>query len=168
MNKKDYVDFHISRREHNIYGHAVGLPYIVDIGNQETWVVDVMVDTMSELLLRVPIAENNRQVRNFVNDGSPLELRKSNAGQFFVSGLSAKKKGNVHKKVYKIDTYYYGFTEGFKLNASGNYESGNGNEQDTGTEDDTTYYYVTTITALGDLDFGVTPLEHRITVRMEV
>jgi hypothetical protein len=155
---KSFVNDRIYRQREKILGHALNRPYLYTLNGQSTWVVDVVVNSKEELLTHTPIAENNRQIKNFVSSGTPVELQRSNAGLFYISGLSDRQKGDVKKKSYKIDDYGFGYSQGWKKNSGGNYITGNDNTPDIGTEETINYYYVTTLIPFGSLDWGTTEL----------
>jgi len=156
MKLKDYTDKRIYRTRQKIYGHAVTIPYLKTLGNQPTWVIDVLIRSDAELLTAVPIAENNRQIRNFVTEGTPIELQRSQTGFFTVSGLANRKKGTVVKKTYKLGDYNLGFAFGLKLDAGGDYETNNNNIISQGSNTTTEKQYIFTAIPYGDLDYGVT------------
>jgi hypothetical protein len=136
------------------------------INSQPVWVTDVVIDSRNELITHVPISENNRQIQNFVTEGTPVELQRSATGQFYISGLSDKQKGTVVGKTYKISDSKFGFTQGWQLKADGTtYETGLENEPTIGTEEEIIYYYLTVTVPLGSLDFGVDALGKQTTTR---
>jgi len=157
MQLKEYTNKRIYREREKIYGLAVSAPYLKTLGNQAVWVLDVLIHSDSELMESMPIAENNRQIRNFVTEGTPIEIQRSSTGFFYVSGLANKEKGSVNKKTYKLADYNLGFAEGWKLDSSGDYETGNGNAPSEGTATTTEKQYIFETIIYGDLTYGVTP-----------
>ena len=154
---KAYVLDKIDRKRQKLLGHSMAAPWLKTIGGQQVWVTDVLIRSDSELLRAVPIAENNRQIRNFVTEGTPVEVQRSQAGQFYISGLADTKKGDVVKKTYDIADEGLAFTEGWKIAGTGIYETGNGNTATPGTPATTTSNYSLVTIEYGDLDYGVTP-----------
>lgn len=151
------IEEKIERSQKKIIGHALSTPYLSTIGGQSIWVVDVLVYSESDYLEAIPLAESGRSVRDFVNEGTPVELSRSNAGQFYITGLSDRKRGSLIKKTYSITDAGFGFTEGFRKDSDGTWISGNSNEIDTGTEETTEYSYSAEPMPYGDLDYGTTP-----------
>jgi len=161
-----FVNERISRSKEKLLGHALLRPYLHTINGQPSWVTDVQVDGRDELITHVPIAENNRQIQNFVTEGTPVELQRSGTGLFYIASLANKQKGTVVRNKYKIDDSKFGFTQGWKLE-SGNYVTGNENTVTIGTEEEIEYYYVTTLLPFGSLDFGVTAFGAQTTTRYQ-
>lgn len=171
-----YIDNQIVRSDKKLLGHAVSTPYkkninaLTDPDEIEefgVWVVDVLVRSDLLLVTDVPIAENNRRIKDFVTDGTPVELQRSKAGQFYISGLSDVQRGTVTQNTYTLASAGLAFTEGWRLNSNDNFETGNENEVDEGTAETTNFFYTFAITPLGDLDFGITPLQQKIATKVE-
>ena len=161
---KTFVNEKIYRQRPKLLGHAVSAPYMKTVGGQSVWVVDVIVHSDGEELVAVPIAENNRQIRNFCTKGTPVELQRSNSGQFYVSGLSDTQKGNVVGKTYSPITEGLAFSQGWRLEGT-SWETGNGNEADEGTPATTTYSYTVITLTYSELTYGTTPYGATRTVR---
>jgi len=56
------IDEKIKRREKKIIGTAVSFPYLLTLGTRLVWVVDILIGHDKELMKKVPISENNRQI----------------------------------------------------------------------------------------------------------
>lgn len=149
----------ISRKQKNLTGSVLVPPYMRMINTQETWCVDLVIDSTKEVLYHVPIAENNRQIQNFINIDTPVTLTKSTAGMMMVIGLSDKRKRDTKIKQYKINDYSLGFTQGWKKSGSGDedYETGSGNTPSIPAESEVTYTYISRKLTFGELIFGTTP-----------
>lgn len=151
------INERIDREREKIIGHALKSPRLNTIGGQSVWVVDILIFSDQELLTRVPMAESGRSVRDFINEGTPVELSRSRAGQYYVVGLADKQRGNITAKTYSITDAGLGFTEGWRRDAGGSLESGNGNAVSPGTPSTTEYSYTTQLIPYGSLDYGTTP-----------
>lgn len=163
---KKLIQERVKSGQQKLRGTAVSVPSLQTVNGNPVWVVDVMIRQDEELLKNVPIAENNRQIRNFVNDGTPVEVHRSNMGQFYISGLSDLESGQVNKKTYSPENLGIAFTRGWKRNTeSGNLETGNSNTVTPATEATITYSYIFEVIPLGELDFGVTPLGAKRAIR---
>ena len=122
------INERIERKREKLIGEALSGPYLAELGGQSVWVVDVLIYSDSEVVESVPMAESGRAVRDFINERTPLELQRSNAGQFYVVALSDKKMAPITKKTYSRLSSGFGFVGGWRRNASGDIETGNGNE----------------------------------------
>jgi len=151
------INERIERKREKLIGTAVSLPYLYAFGSYSAWVVDVLYRSDEELLIAVPIAESGRNVRDFVNLWAPVELQRSNSGQFFIVGLADRQRGAIYKNTYSITDAGLGFTEGWKKNDVGSWINGNNNPVSPGTPEEIVYYYETEIIPFGELNFGVTP-----------
>lgn len=163
---RHYIYEKISQKRAKILGHCTCVPYIKQVGGQEVWVIDVLVRHDCELLRGVPIAENNRQIKNFVTEGTPVEVQRDQAGQCYVSGLSDTQKGTVAKKSYSPMTEGFGFAQGWRYDGSGNVQTGNSNTVGTVTPGTHTYSYTWVTMPYSDLDYGTTPYGYKIEVRV--
>lgn len=151
------INERIERKRQKIIGHALSTPYMDTLGGQSIWVVDVLIYSDAEYLRRVPFAESGRSVRDFVNEGTPVELTRSHTGQFYIIALSDKQRGNIVKKTYNIIDAGFGYTEGWRRNTSGDWITGNENIVIPGTPEEIEYAYTTIKIIYGNLDYGTTP-----------
>lgn len=159
------INERIDREQKKIIGHAMCVPYLSTIGGYETWCVDVLIYSDSELLSAVPLAESGRNVRDFVNLGRPVELQRSKMGQFYVVGLADRKKGSINKNTYSASDNGFAFSQGWRKNNSGNLETGNQNEVTPVSGAEVNYSYTTEIIPYSELVYGTTPYGATRTVR---
>jgi len=150
------INERIERKRQKIIGHALSAPYMSTLGGQSIWVVDVLIYSDSEYLQQVPFAESGRSVRDFVNDGTPVELTRSYTGQFYIIALADKQRGNIVKKTYNIIDAGFGYTEGWRRNVGGSWITGNENDVIAGTPEEIEYTYTTAKIVYGNLVYGTT------------
>jgi len=167
MNRKlqSLINERIERKRQSLIGHALSIPYLKpfvrhikgDIPQTySVWVVDVLVKSNHEKLTGVPLAESGRKVRDFVNVETPLEITRSATGQFYVVGLSDRKKGLTSLNTYSLAGAKLQFTDGWKLDGGGLPNSGNQNQMNPGTPQYIEYQYTVYTVRYGDLDYGTT------------
>ncbi len=161
-----FVNERIDRTREKLIGHALTPPYLHAIGGQSMWVVDVLIASDIEYLGTVPFAESGRNVRNFVNEGTPVEIKKSNAGQFYITGLSDRQIGDVTKKTYSLIDEGLAFTDGWRRDESNDWVDGNDNAVDPGTPETIEYTYTAVTIPYGSLEtYGTTPYGAKEIVR---
>lgn len=149
-----FVKDRIKRNREKITAVVVSSPYLFSYGGQSVWVVDVLISGKSEIVKHVTIPENNREVRNFVTDGTPIFLQKDNAGQFFVAGLSNISKQNVVYNRFNLALNGLAFTRGIKITQDQSGTTGNGNQIDLGNETQATLGFEFSVVPYGELDYG--------------
>lgn len=166
----EFILDRIKRRKEKVTGSVIVPPYLFVVNKQETWVVDVIIDATREIFYRVPIAENNRQIQNFINKDTPVEITKSSVGLAMVTGLANRKKQSVKVKKYALNMIKLGFTQGWRKIGvdDDDYETGPGNKPSIPDPSEKTYSYMSRKLGFDELDFGVTVFGAYIITKIEV
>lgn len=168
MNRKlqSLINERIERKRQSIIGHALSIPYLKSFVRHikgdipqtySVWVVDVLIKSNYEKFTGIPLAESGRKVRDFINIETPLEITRSATGQFYVVGLSDRKKGLTSLNTYSLAGAKLQFTDGWKLDGEGNPSSGNQNQMNPGTPQNINYQYTVYAIQYGNLNYGTTP-----------
>lgn len=130
MKKVDkFIKERIRNQQRKIVAISLESPRIKEIEGNQIFVVDVQFRSNKQIIRDVPIAQNNRNILNFVSEGTPVELVKFRGGQFSIIGRSNTTNNEIKTKFYAPQDLGLMFSQGIKLieNGGNTYETGQNN-----------------------------------------
>ena len=143
------IDERIDRTKKKINGTILYGPYKQDIGGEEIWVSDVIIEHDQQVLYKVAIADYNFAVR-YAHQGSPVELEVDRSGMFRITGRAKIQKNAVTIKSTKPGDLYAGL-EGLTFVSGNTYQTGNGNNVTVSDDTETTYEWRARAYTLGEM-----------------